>query len=189
MKDEFDGPLADFGKAFKTRIVPAVRDIVPRASLTTISYNDRYLRSPLTLRLMVDALAGIRDALAGPNLAIPLSIVTHPQKPNERQPYLFSHDWAWVEDRDLALKYLLQARRMELDLALNGAAHGRQIDLIFDDDSRVKIVLDQGFGPWRSPPFARFDFADDAASQASRIDKTNVMIAAQGPTYIVVTAA
>lgn len=189
VKDEFDGPLTEFGKAFNTRIVPAVRELVPNASLTAIGYNDRYLRSPLTLRLMADALAAIRDALASPDLTVPLSIVTHPQKPNERQPYLFSHDWAWAKDRDDVLQYLVQARRMELDLALNGAAHGRQIDLIFDDDSRVKIVLDQGFGPWRSPPFARFDFADDAASQASRIDKTNVMIAAQGPTYIVVTAA
>lgn len=189
VKDEFDGPLAEFGKAFKTGIVPAVRDLVPNASLTAIGYNDRYLRSPLTLRLMVDALAAIRDALASPDLAVPLSIMTHPHKPNERQPYLFSHDWAWAEDRDAVLQYLVQARRMELELALNGAAHGRQIDLTFDDNSRVRIVLDQGFGPWRSPPFARFDFADDAASQASRIDKTNVMIAAQGPTYVVVTAA
>jgi hypothetical protein len=58
---------------------------------------------------------------------------------------------------------------------------------MFHDGSTVRIVLDQGFGAWKSPPFAHFDFAADAATQAARIDKTNVMIAAQGPTYIVVT--
>lgn len=189
VKDDFDGPLIAFGKAFKTRIVPAVRNLVPNAGLTSIRYNDRYLRSPLTLRLMADALSAIREALAGSELSIPLTLVTSPHKPNERQPYLFLHDWAWAEDRDLVLRHLVQARRMELELALDGAAHGRQIDLLFDDGSKVRIVLDQGFGPWRSPPFARFDFAENASTQAARIDKTNVMIAAQGPTYIVVTRA
>ncbi|WP_036857945.1 DEAD/DEAH box helicase [Erythrobacter cryptus] len=189
VKSEFDGPLVDFAKAFTAKILPAVRALVPKAALTAIRYNDRYLQSPLTLRLMADVLAAFRDALAGSQIALPLAIVTNSHKANERQPYLFSHDWAWAEDRDAVLQYLVQARRMELELALNGAAHGRQIDLTFDDDSRIRIVLDQGFGPWRCPPFARFDFADDAASQALRIDKTNVMIAAQGPTYIVVTSA
>ena len=163
-----------------------MRNLVPNAGLTAIRYNDRYLRSPLTLRLMADALAAIRDDLAGSDLTVPVTVVTNPQKPNERQPYLFSHDWAWAEDRDLVLHLLGKARQMELDLALNGSAHGRQIDLAFDDGSKVRIVLDQGFGPWRSPPFARFNFAEDGATQAARIDKNNVIIASQGPTYIVV---
>jgi hypothetical protein len=136
---------------------------------------------------MADAMAAMRDVMAGPELAVPLSIVTDPQKPNDRQPYLFFHDWEWAEDRDLVLRQMLQARRFDLDLRLSGAAHGRQIDLSFDDDSKVRIVLDQGFGPWRSPPFARFDFAQDVDSQSSKIDKANMMIAARGPTYIVVT--
>ncbi|MDN8834035.1 hypothetical protein Q0L96_13655, partial [Staphylococcus aureus] len=36
VKDDFDGPLIAFGKAFKTRIVPAVRNLVPNAGLTSI---------------------------------------------------------------------------------------------------------------------------------------------------------
>jgi hypothetical protein len=189
VRNDFDGPLIAFGKRFTARIVPAVRNLVPKASLTTIRYNDRYLQTPLTLRLMADALSALREALARPGLSVPLRLVTNPHRPDERQPYLFSHDWARAQDRDLVLRHLIQARRMELDLTLDGAAHGRQIDLTFDDGSEVRIILDQGFGAWRSPPFARFDFAADAATQAARIDKTNVMLAARGPTYIVVTRA
>jgi hypothetical protein len=189
VRNEFDGPLVDFAKTFTARVLPAVRALVPKATLTAIRYNDRYLQSPLTLRLMADALAALRDALAGSQIALPLAIVTNPHKANQRQPYLFSHDWAWAEDRDLVLQHLLEARQLEPRLMLKDAAHGRHIDFTFADDSKVRIVLDQGFGPWRSPPFARFDFAEDAASQASRIDKSNVIIAAHGPTYIVVTRA
>ena len=187
MKNEFDGPLVDFAKTFAARILPAVRALVPKATLTAIRYNDRYLQSPLTLCLMADALAALRDALAGSQIALPLAIVTNPHKPNERQPYLFSHDWAWAEDRDLVLHHLLEARQLEPCLTLKDAAHGRHIDFTFADDSKVRIVLDQGFGPWRSPPFARFDFAADATRQVSQIDNLNAMVAARGPTYIVVT--
>jgi hypothetical protein len=135
VRNDFDGPLIAFGKRFTARIVPAVRNLVPKASLSTIRYNDRYLQTPLTLRLMADALSALREALARPGLSVPLRLVTNPHRPDERQPYLFSHDWARAQDRDLVLRHLIQARRMELDLTLDGSAHGRQIDLTFDDGS------------------------------------------------------
>jgi len=36
-------------------------------------------------------LATLRDKFAVSELTLPVTIVTNPQKPNERQPYLFSH--------------------------------------------------------------------------------------------------
>lgn len=187
VKNDLDGPLADFGKAFACLIIPAIRTLASRAHLTALRYNDRYLRSPLTIRLMADALAALRDELAVSELTLPVTIVTNPQKPNERQPYLFSHDWEWADDRDAVLSHLLTAREFDADVSFSGATHGRQIDLRFDDGKTIRVVLDQGFGPWRCPPFAKFNFGEDATTQASKINKANVLVAAQGPTYIVVT--
>lgn len=187
IKNDLDGPLVDFGKAFARLVVPAIRTLCPGGQLKAIRYNDRYLRSPLTLRLMADALAALRDELASPELTVPATLITNAHKANERQPYLFLHDWQWAEDRDTVLSLLLHARKFEADVSFSGSVHGRQIDLRFDDGKSARVVLDQGFGPWRSPNFVKFDFGDDATIQAARIEKTNVLVATQGPTYMVVT--
>ena len=52
----------------------------------------------------------------------------------------------------------------------------------------VRIVLDQGFGPWRTPRFARWGhFGDDPKRQVAKIANYSALIAARGPSYAVVT--
>jgi len=50
----------------------------------------------------------------------------------------------------------------------------------------VRIVLDQGFGAWVTPRFARFDFGDDGTKQVEKLGKLSVMLTARGRSYVVV---
>ena len=184
---ELDGPMSEFGRRFAVMVERAVREAGGNAALTGIAYTDRYLQSPLVVRLMADALTALRDGLGGVAQDMPLQIVTNRFKQNERQPYAPDHDWQWEEDRRDILLALLEDRGFAADLDEGKAAHGRVIMLEFADGRKVRVILDQGFGPWRTPVFAKFNFGDDALTQARRIGEYQAMLTIRGPVYIVIT--
>ena len=78
---------------------------------------------------------------------------------------------------------------LDLDLAVTerGAPHGRFLTLHFDDRP-IRIVLDQGFGPWETPSYAKFDFGVTGDAQAVKLAAYSAVLAARGKTYAVVTA-
>lgn len=184
-----DGTIAGFGERLAARLVPAIRAAGGDGTLARIAYNDRYLQSPLLVRLMAGALAGLRDALGAEGATTPAKIVTNRLKPNERQPFAPDHDWQWEEDRAEVLCTLLEDSGFVPDLVERGAAHGRVLALTFASGKMVRVVFDQGFGPWRTPSFARWPhFGDAAPQQATKIASYSAMIEARGPSYVVVTA-
>jgi DEAD/DEAH box helicase domain-containing protein len=190
VRDELDGTIAGFGERLVALLRPAIRDLVGAspAVLKRIDYTDRYLQSPLAIRLLTEGLAGLRDAFARPEVRLVVSITTNRFKPNDRQPFAPDHDWQWDEDRRDVLNLLSQQRGLDLDLAEAGAGHGRVMTLHFADGAVVKLVLDQGFGPWRTPRYARFDFGQDAAEQARKLGSYSALVEARGPTYVVITS-
>ena len=52
----------------------------------------------------------------------------------------------------------------------------------------MRIILDQGFGPWRTPTFVRFDFGADIAKQLAKLSQLNALVNARGAGYMVITA-
>lgn len=187
LRAEVDGTIAGFGERLLARLLPAIRAAGGATPLERITYADRYLQSPLVLRLMTEALAALRDRLAAPDAALPLAIVTNAFRPNDRQPSAPDHDWQWEDDRREVLLALLEARGFSVDLAERGAAHGRTITLAFAGGTTVRVVLDQGFGPWRTPRYAKFDFGDAVDRQIRKIAAYSAMIEARGTSYVVVT--
>ena len=183
---ELDGTIAGFGDRLAERIIPAIRSAGGGGQLVGIAYNDRYLQSPLLVRLLAEVAAGLRDALATPGTDLPVTVTTNPLKANERQPFAPDHDWQWAEDRRDVLLSLLEARGFLPQLVEHGAAHGRVMKLDFADGNQVRVVFDQGFGPWQTPRFARFEFGDDVARQTEKIASYSALIEARGPSYVVV---
>ncbi|MFC3174998.1 DEAD/DEAH box helicase [Novosphingobium bradum] len=187
LSDQLDGPLASFGERFAALLASAIRAAGGMGPLVRASYNDRYLQSPLVVRLMADALGGLRKALGAETEPLPVTVVTNRLKPNERQPYRPDHDWQWEEDRDAVLLALLEQRGCAPELRDTGANHGRTLTLHFAGGSAARVILDQGFGPWRTPDFARFAFGVEASAQARALDMFNAMIVIRGQSYVVVT--
>ncbi|WP_336950712.1 DEAD/DEAH box helicase [Sphingobium aromaticivastans] len=182
-----DGTIAGFGGRMAALLLPAIRAAGGTGMLQRIDYNDRYLQSPLVIRLMAETIQGLRDALAKRGADIDLRIITNRHKPNARQPYLVDHDWEWEDDRADVLHGTLDGLGLEADLIEQGAGHGRVMKLGFTDGAQVRIVLDQGFGSWRTRVPAKFDFGIDVASQTDRLLHYSAMIEARGGGYAVVT--
>lgn len=184
---ELDGTLSGFGERLAATLLPAIRAAGGTAPLQRMDYNDRYLQSPLVVRLLTEAASALRDSVA-PGATLPIRIVTNRLKANERQPFAPGHDWQWEEDRRDVLLGLLQTRNFDGGLVENGAGHGRILTLTFADNAKVRVIFDHGFGPWRTPSFARWaHFGDSVPTQVAKIATYSVIVSASGSSYAVVT--
>lgn len=187
--DGLNGPLAGFGTRLAALLLSAIKAAGGTGRLERLAYNDRYLQTPLTARLLAETLAALRDALNDRGAASPVRIVTNPLRPNDRQPFAPDHDWQFAEDRDAVLTGLIEAAGLQLDLIDRGADHGRILTLTFAGGTVVRLVFDQGFGPWHTPRFARWNhFGANIEQQLRKIQDYNAIIEARGPSYVVVTA-
>jgi len=184
---DLDGPLAGFGATFAALILPAIREAGGKSALKSLTYNDRYIQTPLVVRLLTDALAAVAEGLSPGYRDMSITIVTNALKPNTRQPFAPDHDWQYEEDRREVLEELLGRHGLLLNLTEADAQHGRSLVLQFADGPRVAVIFDQGFGPWRAPRFARFDFGENAMNQAEQLAKMQGWVEARGHTYLVVT--
>jgi ATP-dependent helicase YprA (DUF1998 family) len=186
--NQLNGPMVGFGERLVALLLPAIRAAGGTGRLGHIAYNDRYLQSPLTVRLMADTLAALRNELAEAGSVIPARIATNPLKPNDRQPFAPDHDWQFQQDRDAVLLGLVEGAGLTPQLVDQGADHGRVLTLEFLGGKTVRLVFDQGFGPWRTPRYAKWDhFGADVGQQLRKIRDFNAIIEARGPSYVVVT--
>lgn len=186
--NQLDRPVSLFGPGFLNFLAPELQRIEAwrPGQLTSLCYSDRYLRSPLPVRLALEGLSSIRDQLAVKGAKIPLRIVTSTlQGRGSRQPFRLSHDWQWENDRRAVIEAVAAAKKLDLELDVGAAPHSRQILLDFGS-SQVRIVLDQGFGYWRAPYQTLFDFGARPTSQAKALLDAQFFVSGPGSTYVVI---
>ncbi|HEY3798534.1 MAG TPA: DEAD/DEAH box helicase [Caulobacteraceae bacterium] len=188
---ELDGPISSFGD----RTAGLIRDLLEQAGVAKdeavvgMAYEDRYLKSPLSLRLCIDTLGRLRGPGAGAAL-VPLTLRTFPVEPTDRQLQFLDGDWRVEDDRSIVAAILAKARGLAIDWRLGRPPHGRRLVLTFANGRSAEVVLDQGFGAWRSNRGSAFDFHRLAARQAVDLQAvaTGVHVAPGGNTYIVANA-
>ena len=185
---DLDGPVGDFGAAFANIIAPAIRDAGGRSQLKGLVYNDRYLQTPLVVRLLSEAFSAVSEVFSPGFRELPIRVVTNRLKPNTRQPFAPDHDWQYEEDRREVLEEVLGRHGLMLDLVETSADHGRFLALYFADGKIVRVIFDQGFGPWQAPRSSRFDFGENAMAQSEKLAQLTGWVEARGMTYLVVTA-
>jgi DEAD/DEAH box helicase domain-containing protein len=181
---ELDGTVSGFGTRLVSLISPALRQAGLTGPVTAIRYADRYLSSPLVMRLALDTVAALRDTF-GATGVLPVTLLCNALRGNDRQPFAPDHDWSWEDDRRVVAVGLAEHLGLAATLDERGAPHGREL-LVEHGGGRVRIVLDQGFGAWVTPRFARFDFGDDGTRQVEKLAKLSVMLTARGRSYVVV---
>lgn len=189
IKDQLNGPLSSFGSRFAELVKPLLRDAgaTGMGGLVGMEYSDRYIQSPLVVRLLADGLGGLAQILAPDDHEIPLRIYTNPFKRNERQPYALHHDWQHPEDRRENLEELLGRAGFLASIEEHGAAHGRVVVLHFASGKTVRLVLDQGFGAWGLGRHTPFDFGAPAMDQAEALVSIHGSLEERGPSYLVMT--
>lgn len=190
---ECDGSLSSFG----VRVLELVRPLLQRVGgwrpgqLTMVEYFDRYLKSPLSVRLACECIAALSKAI-GSAEPTKVSLVNEPWRSNPRfddkRPWQVSHDWRSDDDRIEASKATAARLGLQGSLTLKRARHAREMVLTFDDLTSVTLVFDQGFGSWsgqKGIPL-RFDFDANAQDQAAKLMALSATV--QGPhdpSYIV----
>ncbi len=165
--NELDGPVAGFGARFRELIRAANQDLAgafdqPAIELT---YTDRYLLSPLTVRLLGELLSGF----AGPATRIQVRTLAVRPGGESKGGAKIDKDWRAMADRDLILKATLGAISPLASLETSHAIpHRRRLDF---RTSRVSgtIFFDQGVGSWRTATDTLFDFGDTPSGQIEQM--------------------
>lgn len=174
---ELDGPAAHFGRRL-WGIAKALRPQVfsGSARLVKVTYNDRYLRSPFTARLLFEAWRSLPLV----NADTQLDIVTEATGTTERPGYLLWHNWESDALRRESLSALFPGAAVTLG-AKSQCAHARFFRLSFEDGSEASFFLDQGFGAWReaSRRAARFDHHAQPEFQARALRELRFDVALQ----------
>lgn len=174
---ELDGLIGQFGSAF-WKIVKGLR---PQAftegkQLSSVLYNDRYLRSPLTARLLLEAWQKmpLREAQTR------LEVVSESTGQDARPGHLLHHSWEGDGIRQAVLTVLFPEASVRLTVK-SGCAHARFFRLSFEDGATVTVFLDQGFGAWRdsSSRATRFDHGASAQEQARELGRVRFNVTLQ----------
>jgi len=193
---ELDGSSATFGERVWTHLAKQVPSLAERLHggepLESVSYTDRYLRSPLVLLLLHEWLQGLRAYPGGltPSTQVRVETATLDRWGVE-SPRLLFHDWRESDDRRQVANQWFQEtwpgfswhEAMARDLP-----HARELTMRWHDGECWVFRLDQGLGYWRIAPrtHAEFPFEHDVARQITNLREANVGIEplnAGYPTY------
>lgn len=191
---QLDGPV----NTLKKRIFALINDRMPElASLIasdqaiSVSYSDRYLKSPWSLML----LSGFLEIFRSKKLE---SLTVNTLESYSRQPsYRLNHDWMNEDDQKSLLKLWLKSQ-FGINPIITTMSnprdllHSRVITVNWASGKISKILLDQGMGYWYARmPYREemnFDFNDSPENQARKIiEKYAIAHMSQGgdwPTYI-----
>ena len=194
--NQLNGPVSSLKmrveKLFSSE-VPELMQRIKSDEAVSISYSDRYLKSPWSVMLLGSFLSLFKsDRLAT------LKIQTL-EPANTQIPSSLNHDWKEAEDLVAVMKlWLGSIMNTSLDLEIKQRSrdlqHGRVITVDWASGLQSKIFLDQGMGYWLARTHYKdqlgFDFYQGYEGQAkAMLDSfsiTNMAAAGEWPTYITV---
>lgn len=191
---QLDGPLNTMKKriaAFIDDQMPELATLLANDQAVSVSYSDRYLKSPWSLML----LSSFLDLFRNDQLQ---SLAVQTLAPSGSHPsYLLSHDWMRIDDQAAILELWLKS---QFDIAPNihvmnsprDLLHCRVITVNWMSGNTSKILLDQGMGYWRGRMPYRdqmgFDFNASPHEQVlqmiEKFSSAHVQQSGEWPTYI-----
>lgn len=191
---QLDGPLNTMKKriaAFIDDQMPELATLLANDQAVSVSYSDRYLKSPWSLML----LSSFLDLFRNDQLQ---SLAVQTLAPSGSHPsYLLSHDWMRIDDQAAILELWLKS---QFDIAPNihvmnsprDLLHCRVITVNWMSGKTSKILLDQGMGYWRGRMPYRdqmgFDFNASPHEQVlqmiEKFSSAHVQQSGEWPTYI-----
>ena len=157
-----NGRVASFGSTFWRVLAeeaPLTVAAIRAHKVHAVTYTDRYLLTPLALRLLVEVVRKMPGAGAT-SLYVSTARLSRP----ERRGWAVFHTFA----DDATRRNVLQALLPNAQIDLRGKAelpHARSFALRLGDGRNVTILLDQGFGAWRAQGVPKYDFGADPAKQ------------------------
>lgn len=161
-----DGPVAGFGRRFWKFLAthaPLEVEAMSKVGVRRLSYSDRYLVTPLNLRLLIEVLG---TAPGATNAGI--DIATAPAEPTRNTPRHVFDGFPSDAMRMAVLGMLLPGASIEAR-PKSSLPHRRGLTIQLEDGRRWLLLLDQGFGAWKADGAPRHDFAAPEARQARNL--------------------
>lgn len=193
INSQLNGRIEDFGAAFWQLMEKRSQSLQSRAktkaSLLAIEYSDRYLNSPLPVRLLREVLA----KAPGVTGATSVKLTTADMSPNDygSSPNHFRHDWRVTTHRSAVISGVLTKDFPEkfslVTKDKRDIAHGRVMRLVYADGAIV-LHLDQGFGYWSTTSPVYFAFSAGVPDQIVDLRRATFLVKsiANFATWIVV---
>jgi hypothetical protein len=149
--NELNGPLATFGDRVWNHVraqVPELDRFLQGNQLVEVRYSDRYLRSPLSVMLVLSLLRPLAAYGEGVRASVRTEIIT---RENPRPPVDVQHDWQLARDRtdvaDQLFQLFFESHEWKEELKRD-LPHARELELVRADGARWVVRLDQGVGYW-----------------------------------------
>lgn len=208
---QIDGNVQGFGRRFWdciSREHERTRSLLqsPQHQVVAIEYSDRYLFTPLSVALLLEVVAGLRECVGRDRWSNPVCKVTTTRARPTGESRVFGTlfaDWPdpFVRDKVLvgAFEYLgMDAEAHVPDKQV--VKHGRTLEVSFSNGESLTVRLDQGVSYWRVPLVSAgrrvnvsFQFAEGTgaglATQIKRLAELSVPVeGAFHPTEVFVKA-
>ena len=192
---ELNGKLKTFGKRFWDFLAdkhdPSRALLDSADPIKVVRYQDRYLFSPLSVRLLLDVVKALRDRVGEARWSKSvMEIETLASKSHSnlrgKAPKFLWDDWQEQAIRIEVIKTLFADAGIVLNDQFNESrrqAHARLLEVHFASGRKLRLRLDQGISYWRIPRSAdyrskTFNFMKtDAKQQAVALLRVDVPIA------------
>jgi DEAD/DEAH box helicase domain-containing protein len=153
--NRLDGPASAFGRVFWKALasdVPLTMNAIKEHGVESAHYTDRYFLTPLNMTLLAQVLAAAPGA---PQISITTAHLDRRSDPG----FLVFHPFADDGQREKVMQHVWPQAALKL----------LRPCLVLGDGRLITILLDQGFGGWRSQSAPRHNFEEAPAAQAKAI--------------------
>ncbi|MDD1793149.1 DEAD/DEAH box helicase [Enterovibrio sp. ZSDZ42] len=177
---EFDGPIDSFGETLWSSLSennPAfVEKVKSLAKIRRVTYNDRFLKSPATVRLLGEMLTKINEY--GDCANAKLLVSANSLEGHDGYSQRVFQDWSDNVTRENVLRILLDegylGQSWEGEISFfaghhGEVDHGRELEIEFEDGTVAYIIFDYGLGFWRVDGYNNFDFYEEEERQAEKL--------------------
>ncbi len=203
IRKELDGRMQGFGSQFWShirntckRLAKLFEQAVP---LTSVSYSDRYIATPLLLILLREVLLElVRTGSA--NSSTQLRLLTRELRQNiafVQNSSSIRNNWQNETARENFFVQIFGTGRDKLywkgpaTFHIGDAPHFRELRLEWENGSIWSLKLDQGFGYWRCKPTTNFPFEANPREQLeianAYVKRSRIYSPSAHPTYVYVT--
>jgi DEAD/DEAH box helicase domain-containing protein len=187
--DDLDGTLKSIGGKFWDLLVGRsdwLNDYLNLGAPLQIEYCDRYLKSPLTARVLFEFLHRFSSTTMNRSQLI-ISTTASSQTQNS---YAVYQDWRDVATQKEVLNHLFKPyfdTTVSVFSSPHELRHARFLSIDWGKGKRVSINLDQGVGFYRTEGSSTFDFTKKPNVQANNLRDLNLRVWNQSrsmPLYI-----
>lgn len=186
LRCELNGSLQGFGKRFWDYLIAEHEPIAKCLqsaddNITMLRYQDRYLFSPLSVRILFEIVRALKLRMGDARwAATALDIETLKCRPqtayHARPSNRMWHDWDNSDTREGVIQAMFDAISVGSTIRLNllhQAPHARVLELEFASGTRLSVRFDQGITYWRiahATPYRNkiFDFTETNPWQQAR---------------------